>query len=152
VSDKAKSNRRKLLTRHQIYELEELSKLRILVAEDNIVNQKVVIRMLEKMGLRSDLAKDGQEAIDATKSRHYDLILMDVEMPKLDGLDATRSIRTQDGMADIPIVALTAHALIEEKEKCLNSGMNDFLAKPVSPKSLSDMITKWCSPPSPPQQ
>jgi CheY-like chemotaxis protein len=72
---------------------------------------------------------------------------MDVEMPKLDGLDATRSIRTQEGMQDIPIVALTAHALIEEKEKCMNSGMNDFLAKPVSPKSLSDMINKWCSPP-----
>ena len=102
------------------------------------------------MGLRSDLAKNGYEAIDATKTTKYDLILMDVEMPKVNGIDATRTIRTQEGMKDIPIIALTANVQVEQRKKCLNSGMNDFLSKPVSPKALSDMIKKWCAPrPSP---
>jgi CheY-like chemotaxis protein len=136
----------RLLNRYKIHNLKELGELRILVAEDNVVNQKVITRMLEKMGLRSDLAEDGQKAIEATKTRQYDLIQMDMEMPKVSGIDATRSIRAQESMADIPIIALTGNTLAEHRENCLSAGMSDFLLKPIPSEALSDMIRKWCAP------
>ncbi|MBV1877071.1 MAG: response regulator [Pseudomonadales bacterium] len=143
--DSIEQSKKQQMTQHKIVELETLSEIRILVAEDNLVNQKVILKLLQKMGLATDLATDGQQAIDKSLEQKYDLILMDIEMPNVDGFEATACIRTQPGMQDTPIVALTAHALLEQKEKCFNSGMSDFLTKPVNPKALSNMIEKWCA-------
>jgi PAS domain S-box-containing protein len=105
--------------------------LRLLVAEDNVVNQKVALSMLERMGYRADLAGDGREVLDALDRQSYDVVLMDIQMPELDGLEAARHIR---GKADGPgpwIVAMTAGAMSGDREKCLAAGMDDYLSKPV---------------------
>ncbi|PCJ15906.1 MAG: hypothetical protein COB04_12210 [Gammaproteobacteria bacterium] len=127
----------------KITKLDQLGDLKILVAEDNSINQQVIMRMLLKMGFVADLVENGQQAIDAAHQHHYDLIFMDVDMPSVNGIDATKAIRALPKFRDTPIVALTAHALQEYKENCLQAGMSDFLAKPVHPQTLSAMICKW---------
>ncbi len=121
-------------------------KIRILVAEDNPVNQKVAQAMLKKMGLRADVVANGQEAINALQMIPYDLVLMDCQMPEMDGFEATRSIRQEGSSAlnpRIPIIAMTASTMQGDREKCIQAGMSDFIAKPVQKRELAEMLARW---------
>jgi PAS domain S-box-containing protein len=121
-------------------------KIRILVVEDNPVNQKVAQAMLKKMGLRSDVVANGQEAVNALQTIPYDLVLMDCQMPEMDGFEATSVIRRQEAKAQnppIPIIAMTAFAMQGDKEKCILAGMNDFIAKPVQKRELAELLARW---------
>lgn len=119
-------------------------KLRILLAEDNPVNQRVAIRLLEKAGHEVTLANHGKEALDALEQAEFDLILMDVQMPQMDGFEATRAIREREAETGrhMPIVAMTAHAMKGDRERCLAAGMDDYLAKPVQRSEL-DRVLAW---------
>jgi CheY-like chemotaxis protein len=105
--------------------------LRILLAEDNASSQKVVLKMLEKLGYRADVAANGVEALEAVKRQPYDLVLMDVKMPEMDGLEAARAIRSMSGILQPKIIAITAYALAGDREKCLEAGMDGYIPKPV---------------------
>ena len=125
---------------------ERKSQARILIAEDNPINQKVAKGLLKKLGHNPDVVNNGLEATIAVEQQHYDLIFMDVQMPVMDGLEATRKIREKEkknGTPPITIVAMTAHAMKGDRETCLESGMNDYTTKPVSQKSISDVLEKW---------
>jgi PAS domain S-box-containing protein len=120
--------------------------VRILLAEDNIVNQQVALGILNKLGLRADVVANGVEAIEALATLPYDLILMDVQMPEMDGLEATRQIRSPDSSVrnhQLPIIAMTAYAIQGDREKFLAAGMDDYVAKPVSPQALAAVLKKW---------
>ena len=122
---------------------------RILVAEDNITNQQVALAILKKLGLRADAVANGLEALHSLATIPYDLVLMDVQMPELDGFDATRQIRDpQSRVLDhqVPVIATTANAMKGDREKCLAAGMNDYVSKPVSPPALAESLGKWLSP------
>ncbi len=121
----------------------QLSGLRVLVAEDNLVNQKVVARQLERWGVPYRLAANGREALEWLAQEPFDLILMDCQMPEMDGFEATRRIRAQDATAHIPIIALTANALPEDREACLQAGMDDYLLKPLKPEALRAVLKRW---------
>ena len=117
---------------------------RVLVAEDNSVNQKVVVRLLHNLGCAAFVVENGAEAIEALKDGEYDLVLMDCQMPIMDGYEATRLIRSQSGRnAGITIIALTASALAQDRERCLRSGMHDFLCKPIRKLELQAMLEQW---------
>ncbi|MCD6061518.1 MAG: putative Histidine kinase (modular protein), partial [Moraxellaceae bacterium] len=117
---------------------------RVLVVEDNPVNQLTAAAMLKRLGCRVDVVGNGKEAVDAMRQVSYRLVLMDCDMPVMDGFEATRQIRALEGAeADTPIVAMTANVLRGEKEKCLGVGMNDYLAKPVRLSELESMLDKW---------
>ncbi|RPI72794.1 MAG: response regulator [Ignavibacteriales bacterium] len=112
-------------------------KYKILLAEDNLINQKVAVRMLNDAGYSCDPVNDGRKAVDAAKNGNYNLILMDVQMPEMDGFEATAAIRKlKNGKSNIPIIAITAHALLGDKEKCINAGMNDYVTKPIIAANL----------------
>ncbi len=145
-----------LITQHLTHELHKTqaaesfkdSKARILLAEDNIINQQVALGILRKFGLRADAVANGMEAISALSSLPYDLVLMDVQMPEMDGLQATQWIRENEAqmagaVAHIPIIAMTAHAMQGDRERCLQAGMDDYLQKPVSPDALLQILQKW---------
>ncbi len=116
--------------------------IRILLAEDSIANQLVATGMLEYAGYRVDVVADGEQAVAAFERGEYDLILMDLRMPHLDGLGATAAIRGQPRGADIPIIAMTANVFKEDREHCLAAGMNDFITKPVTRQHLLDTIAR----------
>jgi len=124
----------------------ELDKVKILVAEDNVVNQKVVKSMLSKVGCEVFIVGDGKQAFEERRSQTFDLILMDWQMPVMDGIEATKSIRQfeiANQLQQIPIIALTADGTECARQICLNAGMNDYLLKPFSPSQLSKTISKF---------
>jgi len=116
--------------------------MRILVAEDNLINQKLALKILGKLSYDADLAENGLEVIEMITTKQYDLILMDIQMPEMDGLEASGLIRKSIQVQPI-IIAMTANAMQEDKEECRRAGMNDFLSKPVKPEDLVKMLEKW---------
>ena len=116
---------------------------RVLFAEDNHLSQEILFEMLEDLGCQVDVASDGIDALDCARAGHYDLILMDMQMPRMDGLTATRAIRALPGYSETPIVALTANAFAEDRRRCLEAGMNGHLGKPVTPASLAATLGQW---------
>ena len=133
-----------LITRHTLSESQAGPKPRLLLAEDNPVNQKVACKMLEKLGYRVDVAGNGQEAVAAHERARYPLIFMDCQMPEVDGFEATALIRKMEGRsAHTPIVAMTANAMQGDRERCLAAGMDDYIAKPVRPKELQAVLDTW---------
>jgi len=145
----ADSAPRPIATRHTAREaLPDFAhrKARILLAEDNITNQQVALGILKKLGLSADAVANGREVIEALKILPYDLVLMDVQMPEMDGLEATRQIRGPQSAIpnrSIPIIAMTAHAMQGDKDRCLEAGMDDYVTKPVSPRALAEALDKW---------
>jgi len=115
----------------------------ILLVEDNAINQQVARETLERLGATVDVAVNGREAVDMAPLAFYDVALMDVQMPVMDGLAAARAIRALPGAADLPIVALTAHALAEDRQRCLDAGMNDYLTKPLDVDRLLHVLGRW---------
>ncbi|RZA26673.1 MAG: response regulator [Proteobacteria bacterium] len=121
---------------------------RILVAEDNFINQRVALGMLEKLGYKAVAVGNGREAIQSLQSMHYDLILMDCQMPEMDGYEATIEIRKGIGIPNpkIPIVAMTANAIKGDKERCIEAGMDDYISKPINYEKLGNSLLKWLNP------
>ncbi|WP_084150784.1 hybrid sensor histidine kinase/response regulator [Azohydromonas australica] len=115
----------------------------VLLVEDNIVNREVALELLHSVGLGVDTAVDGREAVVKAREHDYDLILMDMQMPHLNGIDATQQIRMLPGWADKPILALTANAFVEDRDACIRAGMNDFVVKPVEPNMLYRTVLAW---------
>ncbi len=124
----------------------------VLIAEDNPVNQVVARDMLSLFGCTSDIVSDGEQAVDAIRKNNYALVLMDIQMPVMDGCDATRAIRGGSKDADIPIVALTANAMEGDRERFLDAGMDDYLSKPFDRQALSDILSKWVDTSNPQHQ
>jgi len=124
------------------------SALRILLAEDNAMNQKVALRLLERLGYRADVATNGLEALAALEREPYDVVLMDVQMPELDGLEATRRIRARWPDRRLHIVAMTANAMAGDRDACLAAGMNDYISKPINPAALAEALARAPSPKS----
>jgi len=128
-------------------ELKELQNLptftTILLAEDNIINQRVAMALIKKTGIKLDVVKNGEEALLASRKKKYSLILMDVQMPIMDGMEATLEIRKEKDAKELPIIAMTANAMKGDKEKCLAVGMNDYLSKPIKPKELFTTLKEW---------
>jgi signal transduction histidine kinase/CheY-like chemotaxis protein/HAMP domain-containing protein len=134
------------ITRFSV-QLDPTTSLHILLAEDNLVNQRLAVRLLEKRGHRVVVAADGREALQALAKEAFDLVLMDVQMPEMDGLEATAAIRKRERNGGIrqSIVALTAHAMSGDREKCLASGMDGYLTKPIRPKELDELLEQYLS-------
>ena len=166
LMDRKGSDPHILVTRHLARETMNLfagRKVRILLAEDNITNRVVALGILKKLGLSADTVTNGAEAFIAIKTSNYDLVLMDVQMPEMDGIEATKRIRiyekimlnAEHGMmkekeseklaahSSIPIIAMTAHAMQGDRERCLEAGMNDYITKPFSPQALAEILDKW---------
>jgi signal transduction histidine kinase/DNA-binding response OmpR family regulator len=143
ISEKAQAKAKQLT-------LGGYSSYRILLVEDSLVNQAVGMAMLESFGCRMDVAGNGREALEAIASTHYDLILMDCQMPLMDGYEATRAIREREASGDhrIPIIALTAHAMKGDQEICLEAGMDGYLSKPYKAEELHTILTRWLDPAS----
>jgi two-component system sensor histidine kinase/response regulator len=127
-----------VVTRHSI--AESRRSLKVLLAEDNPVNQQVAVAMLVKRGHEVHVSSNGREAVDAVRERNYDVVLMDIQMPEMDGFEATQAIRAMDKGKQLPIIGLTAHALSGERERCLARGMSDYLAKPFKAHELFALV------------
>ncbi|MFN3078104.1 MAG: response regulator, partial [Alphaproteobacteria bacterium] len=127
----------------QIKPLRGLQGARILLVEDNRINQQVAEALLSQAGLHVSMAMNGREALFKVQQERYDAILMDIQMPEMDGYAATRAMRAIPELAGLPIIAMTANAMAEESEKCLEAGMNAHLAKPIEPDRLFRVLLQW---------
>ena len=123
-----------------------LAGARVLLVEDNEINQQVASEMLASAGLLVDVAGNGQEALDTIAAAVFDAVLMDVQMPVMDGLTATRQLRQEERFAALPVIAMTANALAGDRERCLEGGMNDYVSKPIDPTQLFEVLARWISP------
>ncbi len=133
-----------LVTRHTLSQDKARTRPRLLVVEDNAVNQKVAVGMLGMLGYRSDVAENGLEALDAVARFEYGAVLMDCQMPEMDGYTATAAIRErEDATTHLPVIAMTAAATPGEREKCLAAGMDDYVSKPVEPEALREVLERW---------
>jgi CheY-like chemotaxis protein len=132
-----------LVTRHSLRETG--NQLRILLAEDNPINQVLAVRLLEKRGHSVTVAGNGKEALAALEKRSFDLVFMDVQMPEMDGFEATAAIRQKEKTSanHQPIIAMTAHAMVGDKERCLEAGMDDYITKPIRPQELTELLTRY---------
>ena len=129
-----------------IEERQELVGVRLLVAEDNEINQQIAMELLEASGAQVEIAANGCEALEKLASAQYDAVLMDVQMPQMDGIEATRRIRAEPRYAHIPVIAMTAHAMVEERERCTAAGMVDHVTKPVDAQVLIATVLRWVAP------
>jgi signal transduction histidine kinase len=120
-----------------------LAGARILLAEDNPINQEIAAELLQSASALVDVANDGRQAVEMVRSNHYDLVLMDMQMPVMDGLEATRAIRALPDRARLPIIAMTANAFGEDRQRCLDAGMNDHVGKPTNPNKLFETVRRW---------
>jgi CheY-like chemotaxis protein/HPt (histidine-containing phosphotransfer) domain-containing protein len=152
-----------LVTRHTLKE-EKRRRFRILLVEDNPTNQMVAVTVLGKLGYQAYAVDNGREALKVLEEEFYDLILMDCQMPEMDGYETTREIRKREAQKissrgssgacptvipnRTPIIALTAHAMTGDRERCISSGMDDFIAKPVNPRKMAEVIEKWLEKPA----
>jgi two-component system sensor histidine kinase/response regulator len=135
-----RKDRQQIITRHLAHEL--LTKgISVLVVEDNVLNQKLMGILLQQMGCVYELAVNGREAVAKAGEKRYDVILMDIQMPVMDGLEASQVLRQQG--VTTPIIALTAHVFKEDEEKCRAAGMDDFLTKPVELKAIREKLLRW---------
>jgi CheY-like chemotaxis protein len=115
----------------------------VLVAEDNPTNQRVAALLLNRLGYRAEVVADGQEAVDAVARVPYDAVLMDCQMPRMDGFEAARRIRETETASRVPIIAMTAGARATHREECLAAGMDDYVSKPVTLEALDEVLTRW---------
>ncbi|WP_320041941.1 PocR ligand-binding domain-containing protein [uncultured Desulfobacter sp.] len=145
LCDNSHKTKRPIMTRQTIPKLQNTGG-RILLAEDNITNQQVAKGILQKLGLSVDTVANGADAVDALTRNHYDIVLMDVQMPEMDGMEATRKIRNPRSATlnpNIPIIAMTAHVMAGDRETCLEAGMDDYISKPVNQRILADKLKQW---------
>ncbi len=136
---------KEIITRHTIAAARR-QKINILLAEDNLINQQVALKMLENFGYRAKTAETGKEALALLEQQDFDLVLMDIQMPEMDGYEATRQIRGAacgEANQQVPIIAMTANAMKGDRENCLKAGMNDYISKPVDPEDLRKKLDKW---------
>ena len=119
---------------------------KILLVEDNEMNRDMLSRRLERKGFEVAMATDGRQGVEMAQAAPYDLILMDMSLPEVDGWEATRQIRAAPGTKSVPIIALTAHAMIQDRQKCLDAGCTDYLAKPVDRTILLETVARHLSP------
>jgi CheY-like chemotaxis protein len=127
-------------------DMSQIKGAKVLLVEDNEINQQVALEILQGMGLNVTVANDGQEAVNAVKKSNYDVVLMDVQMPVMDGYTATREIRKDKHFKDLPIIAMTAHAMAGDEDKSLQAGMNGHVTKPIDPEQLFSTLQKWIKP------
>ncbi|MBT5231720.1 MAG: response regulator [Methylococcales bacterium] len=138
-------DREELITKYSLKEHHKVKQAKVLLVEDDVFNQKVALTMLKQLGFRADIAENGLEAVKSVQQQVYDLVLMDCQMPEMDGFEASKTIRRLDGerYQSMPIVAMTAHALPGDRERCKAAGMDDYLSKPVVLESLLETLQKW---------
>ncbi|MDM8524366.1 response regulator [Desulfococcaceae bacterium HSG8] len=136
----------------ELSEVKHISGTRVLLVEDNLINQQVALEILKDVGIAAETANNGREAVEALKQKTYDLVLMDVQMPEMDGYEATGTIRKLSSeFRELPIIAMTAHAMRGDREKCMEAGMNDYVTKPIDSEKLFATMAKWIKTDSPDQ-
>jgi two-component system, sensor histidine kinase and response regulator len=125
------------------FEIAQTRGTRVLLVEDNDINQEVAIGLLEDAAIQVDLAENGKIAVRMAQENDYDAVLMDMQMPVMDGIEATRVIRSDPRLQDLPIIAMTANAMASDREQCLKAGMNDHIGKPIDPDELFSVLLRW---------